>query len=747
MESGTRLGQYEILNQLGAGGMGEVYRARDTTLDRDVAIKVIPADLVGEEHRRERFTREAKALAALNHGNIAAIYGLEEVGGVRFIVMEIVEGESLQAMLQRGALPVVAALAIARQIAAALEAAHRTGIVHRDIKPANVVVTTDGDAKVLDFGIAKEVEARHVSGPATLPTELTGAGVILGTAPYMSPEQVRGGAIDQRSDIWSFGCLLYEMLVARGPFARDTVADTLGAILEAEPDLGKLPSGVPPVARGLIEGCLHKDPAERLSDMAEVRNVLEELLARLSAPAASHAAGGRRGLALVAVVLAFAVLLAAWWPWRVVEPAPGGAAGSDEGLTARAMSVGPSIAVLPFANASGDPDQEYFSDGLTVDIITELAHYRELAVLARVADPAAGEMDVRELGASLGARYILRGSVRRDGQRLRVSVQLSDTADGRLVWGTTYDRDFTANALFDLQDELTQHVVNAIAGSYGALTRAQLPDARRKAPADLGSYDCVVRVYEYLQVHVAEAHLAARTCLESVVDAEREYADGQAWLAYLYAEEYHHRRNERPGEYVALDRALALAEEALRLDAANHVAHGTLALVLMFRGDYERGKAEAYRTIELSPNDALWLALMGIYLVQQEDFEDGLRMTRRAVELNPTPPRWIPMVWFLDHYRHGRYEQALAEATALVMEGDFRTPLFRAAAYGQLGRAADASGPLDELQELWQRPVGELRAELIERHSVTAAMTDHLLEGLAKAGLEGVTGVRTGTEQ
>jgi len=183
MESGTRLGQYEILDQLGAGGMGEVYRARDTTLDRDVAIKVIPADLAGDEQRRTRFTREAKSLAALNHPGIAAIYGLEAAGDVRFIVMELVEGETLQAKLRQGPLPVDDALAISRQVAVALEAAHSAGIVHRDIKPANVVVTAGGEAKVLDFGIAKEMEDRHVSGPTTLPTELTGAGVILGTAP------------------------------------------------------------------------------------------------------------------------------------------------------------------------------------------------------------------------------------------------------------------------------------------------------------------------------------------------------------------------------------------------------------------------------------------------------------------------------------------------------------------------------------------------------------------------------------
>jgi adenylate cyclase len=297
---------------------------------------------------------------------------------------------------------------------------------------------------------------------------------------------------------------------------------------------------------------------------------------------------------------------------------------------------------------------------------------------------------------------------------------------------------FSGQDQFELQDELAQQVVSAIAGSYGALTRAALPGARRKPPASLDSYDCVLRAYEYLQVHTAENHLAARDCLEGVIEADPDYVDGLAWLSYLYAEEYHHRRNERTDEYDALDRALELAEKAVGLDTANHVAHGTLSLVLFFRGEYERATIEGYRTIELSPNNALWLLLIGTYLAQQEDFEHGLPMVRKAIALTPHPPGWITMPFFYDDYRHGRYELALDEARGMDGGGDFRAPLFVAAAYGQLGRP-DAAGPaLDELRELWSRPVGELRRELIERHALKPGLADHLMEGLAKAGLEGV---------
>jgi len=439
-------------------------------------------------------------------------------------------------------------------------------------------------------------------------------------------------------------------------------------------------------------------------------------------------------LVLVAVLTVFVLRRSAQ---RDATPA---ATTSDAHVDERAGQVtssGPSIAVLPFTNASGDPDQEYFSDGLTEDIITELSRYRELSVFARRSTDRYEGIDVREIGAMLEARYVLQGSVRKVGQRIRVSVQLSDAVDGRSVWGTNYERVLTARDLFELQDELTQQVVNAIAGSYGALTRAELPGARRKPPASLDSYDCVLRTYEYLHVHTAENHLAARDCLEGVVGADPDYAEGWAWLAYLYADQYHHRWNERPEEYDPLDRALQFAEQAVRLDPANHVAHGALALTYFLRGDPERGKIEAYQTVDLNPNNALWLALLGNYLSGQEDFEHSVPMVRKAIALNPHPPPWITTTFFLDHYVHGRYEAALTEANRIGLH-DFRTPLFIASVYGQLGRPDDAKQALDELRARWPQPVGDIRRELIERNAYSPKLVDHLMDGLAKAGLVGV---------
>jgi adenylate cyclase len=403
-------------------------------------------------------------------------------------------------------------------------------------------------------------------------------------------------------------------------------------------------------------------------------------------------------------------------------------------------SSGPSIAVLPFTNASGDPDQDYFSDGLAAEIGTELARYRELSVIARSSTALYGgeEIDVRETGKALGARYLLQGSVRKVGNRIRLNVQLSDTADGRSVWDTRYERDLTAENLFELQDDLTSRVVNEIAGTYGALTRAGLPDARRKPPASMEGYDCVLRVYEYLHVHTPENHLAACECLETVLETDPEFADGNAWLGYLYGEEYHHRWNEEPDRYDSLDRAKEFAETAMRLDPTSHVVHGAMALTLFFRGDYERARMESLKTIDLNPNDALWLALMGLYLIQQEDFENGMPMFSKAIEVNPHPPPWKSMGTFYEHYHFGRYEEALTDAMSIGMSGDFRTPLFIAAALGQLGRTDDATPHLEEMLEYWRRPPSELRMELIRRHALSEGLTDHLMEGLAKAGLEGV---------
>ena len=293
---GKTLGHFEILEPLGAGGMGEVYRVLDTNLKRDVAVKVLPEELVADEERLRRLEREAHLLASVNHPNIATIHSLEESGGVRWLVLELVEGEALDRQLDRGPVPLEASLRIGRQVAAALQAAHEKGIVHRDLKPANVMVDTKGTVKVLDFGIAKAMmpgdreagEDRREQSPATsintlaathMAAHLTATGMLVGTAPYMSPEQVRRQAVDKRSDIWSFGCLMFELLTGRRPFDRETLADTLSAILEHEPNWDSVPPDTPASVLALIRSCLQKDADLRLHDIADARIEIDDVLA------------------------------------------------------------------------------------------------------------------------------------------------------------------------------------------------------------------------------------------------------------------------------------------------------------------------------------------------------------------------------------------------------------------------------------------------------------------------------------
>jgi eukaryotic-like serine/threonine-protein kinase len=337
LAAGTRLGVYEIVSPLGAGGMGEVYRAHDTKLGRDVALKILPDALAADPDRVARFQREAKVLASLNHPRIAVLHGFEESGAQRFLVMELVEGHALDEKIRlSGALPIAAALSIARQIAEALEAAHEKGIVHRDLKPANVKVTPDDSVKVLDFGLAKAAAAADAaSGSAAGLTHsptltfagATQAGMILGTAPYMSPEQAKGRDADKRSDVWAFGCVLYEMLTARRAFAGDDVSEVLASVIKSDPDWAALPANVPEPVRVLLHGCLHKDRKERISDISTALYILREpralgAAARTALPAAAPPSIWRRAMPLVAGVVLGASAVAAVWTLRRPSSAP-----------------------------------------------------------------------------------------------------------------------------------------------------------------------------------------------------------------------------------------------------------------------------------------------------------------------------------------------------------------------------------------------------------------------------------------
>jgi TolB-like protein/Flp pilus assembly protein TadD len=753
LEPGQQLLHYRLIEKIGEGGMGVVWKAEDTRLHRHVALKFVPEAGARSSGAVDRHLREARAASALNHPHICAIYDIGEWEGRRFIVMELLEGSGLDERIGGGPLNVDTAIELSIQIADALGAAHAKGIVHRDIKPANIFVTDRGGAKVLDFGLAK-----RSAGPEEKPgpddatrtsLDATTPGSVMGTVSYMSPEQALGKPLDARTDVFSLGVVLYEMITGRRAFGGTTSAAVFDAILNRAPTAPvEINDQVPSELERIVNKALEKDPALRYQSAAglaaDLRRLRRDATASVSAAAGTARPAPRRGLlALGAFVVLSLIVTGVWLLW----PGDGADVDSRAPDTLSAVS-GLKIAVLPFVNASGDPQQRYFSEGLTGEIVTELSRYGELAVMPCRSGPCEGEdADARKIGRETGVRYVLQGRVQSSPERIRVNVQLFDGRDGRSVWGNTFESERTAQDLFDLQDQLTQQVVGEIAGFSGALARAELPSARRKPPASLDSRDCVLRAYDYLQNHTAETHLAARDCLERVVEDEPDYVEGLAWLAYFYSEQFHHRWNAPDGEYDSRERALKLAERAVALDDSSQVAHLYLGLAALFFGDSERGIAEIRRGVEINPNNSFALTLGAWYLALQGEFEMAVPMARRARELTPYPPGWVNFPLFVDHYFHGRYEQALVLAKdGVVGPGQFPEPLTLAATLGQLGRVDETEPSLDEFRVLWDELCEQagcegfdfdtLRRELTERWVFSEPFTEQLIEGLRKAGLQ-----------
>ena len=406
---GQRLGPYEITAPLGAGGMGEVFRARDTRLDREVAIKVLPAELARDDERLARFRREAHLLAALNHPNVAAIHGLDEADGKPFLVLELVPGEDLAQRLKRGPIPLDEALLIARQVAEALEEAHEKGIVHRDLKPANVKLTPDGKVKVLDFGLAKACSSGVSSGSApdlsqspTLAHTGTAAGLILGTAAYMSPEQARGKAVDRRADVWAFGVVLFEMLTGKALFAGETVTDVLAAVVTREADLDALPAATPPAVRQLLRRCLDKDPKRRLRDIGEARVLLEAPNAGVTAVSAPKRRFPRWAIATLATVL----LAGGVWGGFVAgrRPSDGGAA--DVRVSPLTYRRG-SVLTARFAPDGQTVVYGAAWEGEPLDVFTVRLDTRESRSMGMTGADVLAVSSVGELALSLGHRFTL----------------------------------------------------------------------------------------------------------------------------------------------------------------------------------------------------------------------------------------------------------------------------------------------------------------------------------------------------
>jgi serine/threonine protein kinase len=439
--TGETLGHYHILGKIGAGGMGEVYRARDSKLGREVALKVLPPDMARDPERLARFQREARAVAALNHPHIVTIYSVEELDGVHFLTMELVEGQSLDRRILECGLPLEQIVEIASALADALAAAHEKGIVHRDLKPANVMVTVDGRVKVLDFGLAKDVSAEK-SGDATLTSAgHTQAGMVMGTPAYMSPEQISGRMLDHRTDIFSLGVVLHEMATGKRPFEGTSSAELVSAILrDAPPSITDLRSDLPSDLARIIRRCLEKDPRHRMQTARDVANEFRELTRQPSqkTPAAATSTT------------------------RAVARADSGSARAEDGFW---------VAVLPFKYSGGNADLTALAEGMTEDIVTGLSRFSYLRVIARSSTSryTSEAVDVRSAGKELGARYVMEGTLRQAGTKLRIAVQLVDAISGAHLWAETYLHSFNPEAIFELQDELVPRIVATVADTRGVL--------------------------------------------------------------------------------------------------------------------------------------------------------------------------------------------------------------------------------------------------------------------------------------
>lgn len=572
LATGTRLGPYEIQALVGAGGMGEVYKARDSRLDRDVAIKVLPERFSQDANALGRFHRELKAVAALSHPNILTIFDTGSEGGVSYAVTELLEGQTLGSRLKRSTLDWRTAVQIALEIAEGLHAAHSRGIIHRDIKPENIYLTARGGVKILDFGLARlktkeflSSDVTELLGPGSIPATVlpeTEPGVILGTVVYMSPEQVRGQQADARSDIFSFGCVLFEMVTGRRPFERATSADTMVAILhDPPPALSESGKERPVELDRLIAGCLAKEPAQRFASAADVLAALRAL----QSVSALTDTDKTKGLDTVPV-----------------PPPP-----------TRRPEV--SVAVLPFVNMSADKENEYFSDGLAEELINVLSKVEDLQVASRTSSFAfkGKSEDVRKIGEQLNVGTVLEGSVRKSGNRLRISAQLVKVKDGYQLWSETYNR--TMEDVFEIQDEIAQSIAKAL---KVILTEKDKQAMEQKQTADVQAYDYYLRGLKFFHQFRRKSLEFALQMFAKAIEIDPNYSRAYAGLADCHSLIY--TNWDRNPEF--LSKADAASQRALDLAPDLAEAHVARGMALMYRKEYELARKHFHTALGLNPN-------------------------------------------------------------------------------------------------------------------------------------------------
>jgi serine/threonine-protein kinase len=652
--------------------MGEVYRARDARLGRDVAIKVLPADFAADPERLRRFEQEARAVAALDHPNILAIHDVGTHEGAPYIVTELLEGESLRERLIGGGLPVRKAVEVAVQIAQGLAAAHQKGIVHRDLKPANVFMTKDGHVKILDFGVAKLLPKPSERDPAAASTvtNTTEPGTVMGTVAYMSPEQVRGQAVDHRSDIFSFGCVLYEMLTGTSAFSRETAVETMTAILKEEPpEPTSIKASVAAPLSRAIAPCLEKRPEERFQSARDL------------------------GFALQVEAKEFPEL---------------------RGRSGDATIPIRSIAVLPLVIFSAEPEQQFFADSMTDALITDLAKIGTLRVVSRtsVMRYRQTQKSIREIARELNVDAAVEGSVERAGNRVRIRAHLIRAATDEHMWADAYERDL--EDVLVLQNEVARTIAREIQVKLTPEEHAVLSSARRVDPE---AYQLYLRGRYFWVKRTPESVTKAIGLFEQAIDADPTYAQAYGGLADCYMSLGFSFDVGSLPPTEAIPKAKAAVAKALEVTESLAEVHNPLAFMkLNYDWDFPGAETEFKRALELNPGNANVHHWYAHYLIVAGRPNDSLAESNRALELDPLSPIMSVHLGWLYYYLHA-YERALNQLNK-TLELDPNYGL----AYWYIGLANEQQGAFTEALAALKRGDELLKDNLVVKADLAHAL-------------------------